>query len=386
MVAALLCLTRAQSPRRAAAADALSAARQLRSALLQKPVEQRTAADYGRVLELLPPLWQDEHAPAAASARFEAASLYVAEARDLHDRAAYQQAARVLRDLLRLTPYSSYRRNAEFSLVQVDIYHLHDATAARVWLRDFIRRYPADPRIEVARQEERGAKPPEPEFMVATLPLPVLPDAAPPQTALAAAAPVAPPAPAEAANTATARARQWKIHIGNIDGVQVFTNANATSVVLSLLRQVSFTRASWPKRHLVYFDVSSQGVSRRRAASGSARMRVGDGRVVSIRVEQYRKGITRVVLETTAEVKVDRGGFYPNPDRLIIGLTGAAAGGGHRIADPGAETGTPLRGAGSGTADAIPAPLTLATSKRKARFAKNPRADPPSRAVRLWLL
>lgn len=316
--------TQVQAPRRAAAADALSQARQLRSALLLKPVAERTAADYDRILALLPPLWQDPKAPAAGGARFEAASLDVAKARDLNDPAAYRQAAAVLHDLLRRTPYSSYRRNAEFALAQIQIFHLGQASAARIWLRDFIRRYPADPRVGVAQQEERGARVSEPEYMVVGYPLPPLPEAAPPQPVLAPPEFAPAPAPAAAADAATASARQWKISIGNIEGVQVFTNARATSIVLSLRRNVPFARGTLPRRHLVYFDISSRGTTARQA-SGSARLHVGDGRVVSIRVAQNHQGTTRVVIETTGGVRADHGGFYPNPDRLIIGLTGADA-------------------------------------------------------------
>lgn len=315
----------AQSPRRTEAADALHQVQQLRTALLHKPLAQRTASDYNQILALLTPLWANPKAPAADAARFTAASVEVAEARDRGDRSAYTQAARTLRDLLRVAPYTSYRRNAEFALAQIEIYHLHDVSSARVRLRDFIRRYPADPRVAVAREEINGRQLPEPEYMVSRDPLPALPSVAPPQPVLAPEEPAAAaPPPAPAAEAATARSRQWKVQIGNIEGVQVFTSGHGSSVVIALRSKVSYSRGALPKRHLVYFDISSRGVPAD-GDSGTARFRVGDGRVLSIRIAQFNRTTTRVVVQMTAGVRADHGGFYPNPDRLIIGLTGAHA-------------------------------------------------------------
>ncbi|MGH9467103.1 MAG: N-acetylmuramoyl-L-alanine amidase [Terriglobales bacterium] len=302
----------------------MSQVQQLRAALLKKPVATRTRADYENILALLPPLWADSTDPAASSARFEAASLYVAMARDLHDSSAYGQAATILRELLQVSPYTSYRRNADFCLAQIGLYHLRDQSGARAWLRDFIRRYPADPRVQVARQELHGIRLSEPEYMMAEDPLPSLPSSAPPRPILAPATSAVAPPPAAGAAEATSRARQWTVNIGNIEGVQVFTRAASTSVVLALRHRVTFSRGVLPRRHLVYFDVSSQGASEQ-ASSGSARLRVGDGRVLSIHIAQFRRDETRVVIQMTRGVQADRGGLYPNPERLIVGLTGAHA-------------------------------------------------------------
>lgn len=321
---ALLALAPAQSLRRTEASQQLDRVRALRTALLRQPAAERTAAAYQGIISLLPPLWQNAKDPAAAAARFEAASLYVALARDQQDEKAYTPAAQILLELLSISPYSSYRRNAEFALAQIELYHTHDRSGARFWLRDFAHRYPADPRIGVAEEELRGRRIPEPEYMVAADPLPPLPSAAPPTPVLAAPAPAAPPPAAPDADAATARSRQWKVSIGNITGVQVFTTEAGTSVVLALRRQAHFSRGSLPRHQLVYFDVSSHGSSARQA-SGSARLHVGDGRVLSIHIAEYRPGVTRVVIQTKPGIHADRGGFFPNPDRLIIGLRGGTA-------------------------------------------------------------
>ncbi|MGH9484295.1 MAG: N-acetylmuramoyl-L-alanine amidase, partial [Terriglobales bacterium] len=327
---ALVCALglRAQAPRRSEAAAVLSHIQHMRAAVLRKPLAQRTASDYDRILALLPPLWRNPKDPAAAAARFEAAGLNVAKARDLNDQAAYVQAAKILRGLLKVSPFTSYRRNAEFALGQIEIYHINDKSGAHTWLRDFIRRYPADPRVAVARREIEGRRLPEPEYMLAHDPLPPLPSSAPPRPLLAPSAPAAAataaPPPAPVAATAAARSRQWDVRIGNIAGVQVFTNGHTSSVVVSLQRKARFHHGSLPRRHLVYFDISSLGVPAH-DKTGSARLRVGDGRVVSIHVAEYNRTTTRIVIRMEPGAHADHGGFYPNPDRLIIALTGAHA-------------------------------------------------------------
>jgi len=336
---------------RAQAPDALSQAHAMHLQLLRTPLAQRRRADYDRIVALLAPLWRNPKAPDADSARFEAASLYVARARDLHDAAAYRLAAQTFLALLHASPYTAYRRNAEFALAQIEIFHLHEPRSAAVWLRDFVQRYPADLRVAVARREERGERVPEPAYLTERETLPAIPAATPPP-ALAEAHPApraAPRTDAGAPPPSAARRRRFPLRIGNLSGVQVFTNATGTSVVVGLRRQVPFTRGALPRRHLVYFDISARGAPR---GARDATLRVDDGRVVSIRIANRRSGMTRLVIQTRAGVRADRGRYFPNPSRLIIGITAAAA-----AADPPppprARPAQPLAGGGDSLTRAL---------------------------------
>ncbi|HET9785309.1 MAG TPA: N-acetylmuramoyl-L-alanine amidase [Terriglobales bacterium] len=304
------------------AVEVLSRAHALHLALQDKPAGERTAADYQRILKLLPPLWRDAKAASADDARFAYASLAVAMARDLHDEKAYAQAADVLRDLLRLSPYSAYRRNAVFALSQMEIFHLDQADKARANLKGFVHDYPADPRTAVAQLEIRGQKVAEPAYLLDPVPAASLPGAAPTPPAASAPAPAAPSAAAPDGDSPQGPASQsWTVNIGNIGQVQVYTTPRSSSVVIGLRRNLSFQRGELPKRHLVYFDISSRGGA---DPSGAKTLRVGDGRVVQIRVADNRPGITRVVIETAADAQADRGGLFPNPERLIVGVRGKA--------------------------------------------------------------
>jgi N-acetylmuramoyl-L-alanine amidase len=313
----------AQSRPAASADAALARAHAMHEALDRTPMAARRPADYQAIVAVLAPLWRNPRAPEADSARYEAASLDVDMARDLGDRQGFVLAARQFLALLHDSPYTSYRRNADFALAQIQIFHLNERRAAIYWLRDFLRRYPADPRAPVARLELIGRRVPEPAYLV-SVEGPLGEVAAPPP--LPGAAGVRPPPAASPAPppVRAARARRLAVNIGNIRGVQVFTSAGASSVVISLRRQVRFTRGAIPRDRLVFFDISNRGAPRGRD-SGDARLAVNDGRVASIRIAYNRPGFTRLVIVLASpRQRADRGRFFPNPDRLVIGIRGPA--------------------------------------------------------------
>lgn len=323
------------------APDALSRAHDMHQRLLRTPAGERTPADYEAIVTVLETVWRQPGSRDADSARFEAASIYVDEARDLRANSggaalaqeAYAKAAREFLDLLHASPYTAYRRNAEWALAQIQIYHLHQPRAAADWLRDFEHRYPADLRVPLAHQEVLGKHIPEPAYLSPTEPPAVLPAIAPPSVA-AAAPPVSTPAPAPAAEAAApVRApRDLKLRVGDVRGLEVFSNPDSTSVVIALRGEVPFARGAVPARHLVYFDIGTRG---RPAAGRETSLSVNDGRVVSVRVAPRHDGLARVVITTASGgVHADRGRFFPNPDRLVIGVTGAAARAAGRESEP----------------------------------------------------
>ncbi|MGH9417202.1 MAG: N-acetylmuramoyl-L-alanine amidase [Terriglobales bacterium] len=318
-------------------ADALSQAHALHQQLLATPAAQRRPADYDRIVALLAPLWQEPTAADADSARYQAAAVYVAEARDLSQPQAYRAAAQLLLALLHQTPYSAFRRNAEFALAQIQRFHLHESGAAAVWLRDFDRRYPADPRVAAAHDELRGVRLPEPDYFPAPEPAASLPQPErgatppeqvqpPPGTAAGVqpspSSPPAPSAPPRSPAPDAGGSRQLPVRIGNVNAIAVFSNATSTSIVIQLAREASFSRGELPRRHLAYFDISSRGAAR---AGGEKRLRIADGRLQEIRVADNRPGFTRIVINLAAGIHCDRGRFFPNPPRLVIGLSGASS-------------------------------------------------------------
>jgi len=316
VVAALMVAAPAQSGSTAAAT--LSRAHAMHQKLLQEPVSERTGAEYEAIVTELAPLWADPQAPDADSARYQAANVYIDWARDLHASSAYTKAARVLLDLLHASPYSSFRRNAEWALAQIQYFHLHQAQAAAVWLRDFEKRYPADPRTAIAHKEVRGEKVAEPEYFEAS-------------GAGAGVGAGAAGVPARLMAAASEPQQDLAVSIGNVSGVHVFTHASATTVVVSLRGEADFTRGAVAERHLVYFDVSTAGAPTRPGEPAPASLNVGDGRVALVRVAKNSKLLTRVVIETMGGARVDAGRFYPNPARLVVAVGAAGTGAGAAV-------------------------------------------------------
>ncbi|HXE31976.1 MAG TPA: N-acetylmuramoyl-L-alanine amidase [Terriglobales bacterium] len=323
-VAAVLC-----SPLwgRGQAADPLSEAHAMHRRLLETPAAERSAADYEAIVAVLAPLKTKAASPDSDSARFETASLYVAMARDLDAAAGYTQAARAFLDLLHVSPYTAYRRNAEWALAQIQIYHLRQPAAAAVWLRDFVRRYPADPRVDTAQREIRGQRLPEPDYLETPAVLPPVPASTPPPAA-AAAATAAAAGKAEAAGAGPAPAPGIRVHSltvnsGNVSRIQVLTNAHSTSVVVSLRHEVTFSRGPLPGgAPSIYFDVSNAGAPARKGTAAAWNLVVGDGRVQRVRVTRQRLW-TRIVIEPAGQSRIDRGRIFPNPSRLIVGVSEA---------------------------------------------------------------
>lgn len=313
LAAACLSVWAAQS-----SADAFTTAHAMHQRLQQVPVSERHAADYEHIVAQLSPLWA-KAGTTADSARFQAASVYVAMARDLNSAKGWDQAAQLLRDLLHKSPYTVYRRNAEWSLAQIEIFHLHEPKSAAVWLRDFQKRYPADPRIPTVKEELAGHHVDEPDFLE-TPPRPAVPVLHPAPVATAAASSSPAPAATAASNLGSAD-HKLSLTMGAVRGLQVFTNPNASSVVIALSDAAKVSRGTLPKKHLVYFDIANPSHRHTDQPSG---VDVKDGRIESVRVADHGR-YTRVVIETAASAQAGHGRLFPNPDRFVVGVTGGTA-------------------------------------------------------------
>ncbi|MHB8733853.1 MAG: N-acetylmuramoyl-L-alanine amidase [Terriglobales bacterium] len=296
--------------------------------LLRRPAAQRSAADYEAIVSILAPVWEDDPGgKEAAQAHFDAGAVYVAEAQDLHRAAAYGKAAAQYEALLKARPYSDFRRNAVWALAQLDWYHLDQRREARHWLRDFVNRYPADPRVHVAQAQLRGVTPPQPPI------LPVEVKTSRPNLEPASEADHAPPA---SDPDVTARHRPARKDIARpmtestpptapgmetaLDGLHVSSTPDSASIVLDLAHEVRFERGFIPEAHRLYFDLMGADLPRQTPYS----LNVRNSPVSRVRVAQNRPGVIRVVIDETPGAKSDTALFFPNPSRLVIAVHGGA--------------------------------------------------------------
>ena len=141
------------------AISALRRAEAMHESLQRRPVSQRPRAEYLRVAAMMTAVWsRDDSSNTGQQAEYEAGSVYVALAVDQHNSSAWQSAVDCFSTLIRKRPYSSYRRNAEWALAQIELNHLGQSSEAKRWLKDFTKLYPADPRAEIAHQQMRGER------------------------------------------------------------------------------------------------------------------------------------------------------------------------------------------------------------------------------------
>ncbi len=321
----LLCGLHAQTPGEAA----LSRAHRLHERLLRRPLSQRKAGDYTAIVEVLAPIWRHHPGSSAAeTALYDAGTVEVDLAQDLHRDSAWSRAAQLYKYLLQKHPYTKYRRNAEWALGQIQWYHLDEREAARHWLRDFEEHYPADPRAELVplqlRHRLKHAPPvlasasreaararrrlrlraeqdrPAASHLVRTERKPKAP--APPQVG------AAPGAPSPASELVEVR------------GLRAWATPVSTSVVVRLSGPVTFQEGTIPEARRVYFDLKEADLG-----SPERTLSFTHGLIRSVRMAQNRPGVVRLVLDEAAPHESLTALYYPNPDRLVVAAVNPAA-------------------------------------------------------------
>lgn len=252
-------------------------------------------------------------------------------------RGGYRRAARRFYRLLQLFPYGRYRREADWDLAQIELRVFHEARPAQARLRDFLHRYPADPRVPLARSELRGVLPRE-AFLPSSGGLIV----GPPPAALAAAAPSAeaaarPPAGqnvqsgSHAARQALERQR-WaydanplpvpaslpaphRAGLAAFESLRVWSNQDVSHIVLRLSGPVGVASGYiWQNRRL-YFDLSPCQTAWRQ---GERSYNLHDRRLLALHAADHRPGVVRVVLDETPLAGAVSLRYFPNPSRLVI--------------------------------------------------------------------
>jgi N-acetylmuramoyl-L-alanine amidase len=367
---ALAVLPASAAPGAGSEPEALTQAHALHVALDRRPVAQRKFSDYVEIARLLASVWRDPDSPYSDEALFDTATVNIALASDLDRPAAYRDAAGYLRLLLRRHPYSIYLRNAEWILAQLNWWNLDARETARAQLRDFLNRYPADPRSRVAQAELAGRLDERPPLLpdvaptprigqvlasvqehaepgasrrsrpeeahttsesVATPRLPRLSPAASREESSAggakreaAAKPNAPaserrPVPE---STGGAGERSNAEEPVAIRGVKLISTSQSTNVVVALDGPVKFERGDVPETHRVYFDL----INTRLVHLDGRRFEGDDRRIASVHTAENRPGVSRVVVaEVPGERLAASINYFPNPPRIIIAIASPVA-------------------------------------------------------------
>ena len=275
-------------------------AERMREALNGRPESERTRKDYQKVADA----YRKVYYVAPASSKADASVMAVAEilaemgrqfAPDDKD---LQAAIGQYEFLRREYPSSRYRAEALFTIGQIYKEDLGDEATAKATFEEFLKKYPHNqlaPKAQDALAEMRQPKSKKKTEEEAKIP------------AIPATDADTPPAKAPGATRVT--------------GIRYWSTADYTRVAIDLDSEVKYEAGRVPDPDRIFFDLPD---TRLVSTLVGKSFDVQDGFLKKIRVAQYQKGSTRVVLEVD-DVTEYSAFLLPNPYRLIIDIHGKNA-------------------------------------------------------------
>ncbi len=278
----------------------------MREALNGRPEAERTRREYQQVVTA----YRKVYYGAPASSKADASIVAVAELLAAMGRQ-FQPGEKDLRAaigeyefLRREYPGSKYRVEALFTIGQIYKEDLGDTAAAEASFQEFLKRYPHDARAAKARETlaelEHPAAKKQPEEARTTK------SAKPP----AAAEDLAP------ASLPTTGTTHPPLQL--VTGIRHWSSPDSTRVAIDLDGAVEYQAGRVPNPDRIFFDLPNTKLTSTLVGKS---FDVQDGFLKKIRVAQYQRDATRVVLEV--ENLSEYSAFVlPNPYRLIIDIHG----------------------------------------------------------------
>ncbi|HXE89750.1 MAG TPA: N-acetylmuramoyl-L-alanine amidase [Terriglobales bacterium] len=331
-----------------------------RKALSAKPTAERKKVDYQRAIAAY---WQvyrySPASPRANEALWAMAELKTDMGRIFGDRATLEAAIDQYEFLRREYPGSRYRFEALLREGQIYRHDLADAARARATFEDFLKRYPSHPLAKDAQTEleEMRVEATRPK------PTPAPPKQIKPDEPRVMDAAIVEPPPA----SDTDKERKGRVMVTNI---RHWSTPDYTRVAIDLEQEVKYEAGRLGNPDRIFFDLHN---ARLAPELLNKSLELGaDGFLQRVRVGQFQKGITRVVLEVNG-VSQYSAFFLPNPYRLVIDVHGSRAAETQVAAKPAASSApTP----GKTTTQEKNKPVTVEIAK-----AAPPPASPPVAAT-----
>jgi N-acetylmuramoyl-L-alanine amidase len=272
-------------------------AERMREALTGRPQSERTRREYQKVADAYRKVYHVSPASSKADASVVAVAEILAEMgrqfspgeKDLH--AAIGQYEFLRREY----PGSKYRIEALFTIGQIYKDDLGDEASAKATFDDFVKRYPHSQLAPKAQEALAELNPPKLKKKTEV------------------ASRDTPAQPTEADATAAKKALSPRV-----TGVRFWSTEGYTRVAIDLDSEVKYEsgRAADPDR--IFFDLPD---TRLVSTLVGKSFDVQDGFLKRIRVSQYQRGSTRVVLEVDSVTEYSAF-LLPNPYRLIIDIHG----------------------------------------------------------------
>src|SRR6185369_8685399 len=307
--------TAATARAKAKARDQFSTAQKMREALNGTPEDERNKRDYLRVMDA----YRRVYYMAPTSSRADASVMAVAEllaevGRSFEDEKSLRAAIGQYEFLRREYPGSKFRVNALFTIGQIYREDLGDRDQARTTFEEFLKHYPkaqlaADARDAIKEMdsevvaEKKGKKPAEAAKEAAKKEEPKL-------------KPAPEPEPQDDTRMATASAKRSGLPL--VTGIRHWSTPDYTRVAIDLEQEIKYEAGRVPSPDRIFFDLHDTKLASTLVGKS---FDVSDGFLKRIRIAQFQKGLTRVVLEVDP-VSEYSAFLLPNPYRLIIDIHG----------------------------------------------------------------
>jgi len=279
--------------KRQIAASQFETAERLRDSLNGRPAAERTRREYQRVIDAYRRVYYTSPASSKADASVVAVAELLAEmGRALGNPKVSQAAITQYEFLRREYPGSRHRVEALFTIGQIYRNDLEDNEHAKATFEEILKRYPrsrlADDARDALREIEAEKNPPKPARKDKEGDLRQVSD-----------------------NDSGQRKPL-------VTGIRHWSTPDYTRVAIDLEQQVKYEAGRVPDPDRIFFDLYDTRLAPDLVGKS---FDVEDGFLHKIRVAQFKRGLTRVVLEVDEVVEYSAF-FLPNPDRLIIDIHG----------------------------------------------------------------
>ncbi len=290
-------------------------AEKMREALNGRPESERTRRDYNRVTEAFRKVYLTcANFRKADESIVDTAELLAETGRAFHDSQASQEAVTQFQFLMQQYPGSAHNTAAMFTIGKIYQDDLGDNDKAKAAFEEFLKHHPMHRLSDDARQ--------------------ALDEIAHPQAAAARnkkkarttqSAHEAPAnrdnqnaklQPVEAESHPEDSSRKGKLPL--VTGIRHWSTPDYTRVAIDLEDEVKYEAGRIPSPDRVFFDLQETKLAPELTGKS---FDVDDGFLRKIRVAQYQRGVTRVVLEVDP-VSEYSAFLLPNPYRLIIDIHG----------------------------------------------------------------
>ena len=364
------------------AREQFETAERMRQELIDRPVANRSQQDYKRVIDAYRRVYY--LAPGSSKADpsvFTVAQLLAESGRQFNNSKTLHSAIEQYQFLRREYPGSKYRVQALFAIAEIYKDDLSDRQQAKASFEEFLKHYPHSQLADDAQAALRELQQPPEKAKKRGVP-----------ELAGRAADKEPERPVQKLERVSGKETEREPQettapprnggVPQVMGIRHWSTADYTRVAIDLESQVEYQAGRVPDPDRIFFDL--HGTKLAPSFVGRS-IEVQDGLLRKIRIAQYQKDMTRVVLEV--DNVADYSAFLlPNPYRLIIDVHGrqSARKGpalpprivpAPEVASPAttrAAATPPVRetaakavsptppGAGSGTADSVPAPQASA--------------------------